>query len=555
MASLAGMVRSTPSSGRPFRVRGLRSALFLSALSVLSVTGLYPASSVAGAVQATNPTDPSGWTVYHRDPAGSGVAPTVTSIDTASPAWTSHALDGQLYGEPLVEGHRVFVATENDTVYALSSSGGAVLWSTHVGTPVPSSSLPCGDITPTVGITGTPVVDPSRGELFVVADEFVDGRPSHRLVGLDTTSGAIVSSQDVDPAGSTPEALLQRTGLALSAGRVIFGFGGNDGDCSTYRGWVVAVGEQGGDPIDFAVDSGPGQTQGAVWMGGAAPVVDAGGNVWVSAGNGSVTTADKPYDDSDSVLELSPTLSLLQYFAPTSWATDNLEDRDFSMAPVLLPDGQVLIAGKSRIAYLLDGSRLGGIGGQLAQLPAICTKDVDGGAATVGDTVFLPCLGGIIAIRATPSPAGLDLVWSSGTGGGPPIVAAGLVWTIGQDGTLSGLDPTDGSVRQQTHLGVPANHFPTPSVGDGLLLAPVADSVVAFTAGQTGSVSATGTTSTTVSGATTTSRPPGHPHPPAPGGTPAGLIVGVVLAALVVGGGSVWLIRRRRAGSGPNPPD
>ena len=59
----------------------------------------------------------------------------------------------------------VFVATENDTVYALSASTGAVVWSTHLGTPVPSGSLPCGDITPTVGITGTPVIDPSRAEI------------------------------------------------------------------------------------------------------------------------------------------------------------------------------------------------------------------------------------------------------------------------------------------------------------------------------------------------------------------------------------------------------
>ena len=39
-------------------------------------------------------------------------------------------LDGELYGEPLVSGGRVFVATENDTVYALSATNGAVAWST-----------------------------------------------------------------------------------------------------------------------------------------------------------------------------------------------------------------------------------------------------------------------------------------------------------------------------------------------------------------------------------------------------------------------------------------
>ena len=62
------------------------------------------------------------WTVYHGDTAGSGVAASVTSVDVSSPAWTSTSLDGQLYGEPLVSGERVYVATENDTVYALSAN-------------------------------------------------------------------------------------------------------------------------------------------------------------------------------------------------------------------------------------------------------------------------------------------------------------------------------------------------------------------------------------------------------------------------------------------------
>ena len=111
--------------------------------------------------------------------------------DVHTPAWTSPALDGQLYGEPLVSGGDVYVATEDDTVYALSSATGAVVWSTHIASPVPSSTLPCGDISPHAGITGTPVIDPSRNEIFVVADELVNGIPAHKLIGLSTTSGAI----------------------------------------------------------------------------------------------------------------------------------------------------------------------------------------------------------------------------------------------------------------------------------------------------------------------------------------------------------------------------
>jgi outer membrane protein assembly factor BamB len=65
--------------------------------------------------------------VYHGDPADYGVAPSVSTVDATTAVWTSPALDGQIYGEPLVYGDRVYVATENDTVYALSAATGAVV--------------------------------------------------------------------------------------------------------------------------------------------------------------------------------------------------------------------------------------------------------------------------------------------------------------------------------------------------------------------------------------------------------------------------------------------
>ena len=103
----------------------------------------------------------------------------------------------------------------------------------------------------------------------------ITGSPAHQLVGLEHGDRQVELTQNVDPEGSTPAALLQRTGLTLDAGHVVFGYGGNYGDCSTYRGWVMAVPEAGGAPDAFAVDSAPGESQGAVWMGGAAPMVDA----------------------------------------------------------------------------------------------------------------------------------------------------------------------------------------------------------------------------------------------------------------------------------------
>jgi outer membrane protein assembly factor BamB len=517
----------------------------LTAIAALSVTVIAGAGagSAAATTLAASPGTGS-WTMYHADPAGSGTGTLSGSVDTSSPAWTSATLDGQLYGEPLVSGGRVFVATENDTVYALSASSGAIIWSKHLATPVPSSSLPCGDIGPTLGITGTPVIDPARGEIFVVADEWVNGKPAHTLVGLSTATGAVRMTQNVDPLGAYTPALLQRTGLTLTDGRVVFGYGGNDGDCSTYRGRVVSVSEDGGTPAIFTVDSAPGQAQGAVWMGGAAPAVDSHGNVWVSVGNGSVENPARAYDNSDSALELSPMMHLEQFFAPDTWASDNATDRDMSTEPALLPDGRVVLAGKSKIVFLLNGAHLGGIGGQQAMTGPVCDEDIDGGMATVGSTVYLPCLSGIVAVSAAGSSPGLRVLWTSRIGGGPPIVAGGLVWTISHDGTLSGIDPATGKLQQQASIGAPANHFPTPSAGDGLLLAASSNKVVAFQADAGGGVASPAT-----GNSTTTANQPAASSPDNSGGPSPAAIGGIVVGVLLLAGGAgwfVWRIRTRR---------
>jgi hypothetical protein len=124
-------------------------------------------------------------------------------------------------------------------------------------------------------------------------------------------------------------------------------------------------------------------------------------------------------------------------------------------------------------------------------------------------------------------------------------VAAGLVWTIGQNGMLYGLDPATGRVRQQATIGAPANHFPTPSVGDGLLLAPGADRVVAFAAPAPG---ARPTVTPAAPAASPAASPSASPARPAGGlarATPAMLFLA---AAVIIGLG--WLgsrlMRRNR---------
>ncbi len=440
-------------------------------------TGSTPAPAATRTIRPTN------WTVYHHDPEGHGVAPAI-DLSSAHQVWVSPQLDGELYGEPLIDGATVVVATENDTVYALNAATGKVRWSTHVGTPVASSTLPCGDITPTLGITSTPVIDPIRGEVFVVGDVAGPNAPEHILFGLRLSSGKVVLRQDVDPPGINTAAALQRVALTLDAGRVLFGYGGNDGDCSRYHGWIVSVPERGGPMQTYEVDSAPGDDQGAVWLGGAAPEIDAQGNVWFAAGNGSVDSTGAAYDGSDSVVELSPSLKLLQFFAPLDWAADNAHDRDLgSGAPALLANGLVVQAGKSQQAYLLSITRLGGIGGQLTTLTSFCGGNVDGGNAVVGNVVYMPCQSGVEAVRATASPPALRVLWQASGVGGPPIVAGNEVWAISQSGTLEALSEATGAIVQQFPIGPVANHFPTPSVGDGRLFAPALDQVFAFRGG------------------------------------------------------------------------
>ena len=211
-------------------------------------------------------------------------------------------------------------------------------------------------------------------------------------------SGTIDLDVAVDPPGQGPAAILQRTGLNLSNGNVVFGYGGNDGDCSTYSGWVVSVPEGGGTPGYYqAVPIGH---DGAVWMGGAAPEVDSAGNIWVATGNGSSST---PYDYGDSVLELSPGLTRTQYFAPSTWQTDNSSDFDLgSSSPALLSNGTILQVGKSSTAYLLNQASLGGIGGQIGSPISACGSDSDGGDAISGTVVYVPCGKGVQAIQTSP---------------------------------------------------------------------------------------------------------------------------------------------------------
>src|SRR5689334_8164393 len=90
---------------------------------------------VSGSADPLRDTD---WPTYHRDNARTGFAPGVPAVGTLATAWRA-ALDGAVYGQPLVIGDTVFAATEHDTVYALATDTGTVKWSAHLGEPMPRS--------------------------------------------------------------------------------------------------------------------------------------------------------------------------------------------------------------------------------------------------------------------------------------------------------------------------------------------------------------------------------------------------------------------------------
>ena len=470
-----------------FRKTAVR--LSIAALVLVVATGCTTTSADAGSggslpSKALPHSAPSSdWTTFDQNGLRTGVDASGASFSPATPAWTSPTFDGSLYGQPLIATGRVYAATENDTVYSVAADSGAVLWSRHLATPLSPSTVSglCGNISPTVGITGSPVIDLARGEIFVVATEQVPGGASHHLIGLNMYTGATLLNEVVDPPTSVvanPAFELQRASLALDSGRVIIGFGGNAGDCGQYHGLVVSAPEDGSPTSTFVVAAA--YNQGAVWMGGAAPVVDNQGNVWVATGNSSAPSTS--YDYSDGVIKLSPTMQVLDYFAPTTWFHDNSTDADLgSEAPALLPNGLVVQVGKLHTAYVMNASNLGHVGGQISSTAGFCGSDPDGGTADLNGTLFVPCGDGIRAVTPTASSAPVA-TWHTTSGAhGSPIVAGGEVWSIDNgNGTLYALDASTGATLQHFSLGSVTTHFPSPAAADGLIVAPSANQLHAF---------------------------------------------------------------------------
>ena len=392
----------------------------------------------------------SDWIMYHRDMQRTGYIATTPDPQRLTKSW-SRQLDGAVYAEPLMVGNRVIVATEGDSLYALDPATGNVQWRTNVGAPVPLSSLPCGDIDP-LGITGTPVYDSATGLVFAVAE--VSG-PTHILVGVDVTTGQVKMRRVVDTDGMDPQAHQQRGALALANGMIYITYGGLDGDCSDYIGRVVAARTDGQGPL--FVYRVPTPREGGIWA-TPGPSIDTAGNVYVSVGNGEVTQGD--WDHSDSVLKLSPALQLEDAFAPTNWAEENAGDADLgSQGVVLLPGNFLFIAGKGGKGYTLHANALGGVGGQI-DAQDVCVSF--GGAATVGSTIFVPCVNGLRQVNVDAS-GRIHQGWHADNSiTGSPVVGGHTVYSL-SNSMLYALNMDSGQVVTSLNVGQ-ANRFATPTV-------------------------------------------------------------------------------------------
>ncbi len=378
-----------------------------------------------------------------------------------------------MYASPLIVSGHVLVATENNTVYSLDLFSGAVVWKQHLGDPVDAATLPCGNIQPVTGITGTPAADVVAGRLYVVA--FLRGF-HHVLFTLSLVDGSVVTQQMVDPAGSVPSVQQERGALAIGSGHVYIPFGGLYGDCGNYHGYVVAVPAVGtvvGSPT--LVYRTPVAREAGIWS-PAGPTISTSGSVYVVTGNGSATSS---FAYSNSVIELSPDLQVRSFFAPSNWRSLDASDADLGSvgATFVSSIGAVVAIGKDGVAYLLSAGQMGGVGGQIASR-SVCAG-AWGGTAWLGQRVWIPCSDGLVALDVTES--SISVAWKAPNPRlGSPVVAAGALWAIEPDsGRLFALDLTSGAVLYDLSLGQ-ARHFSTPAATEGFLVAPAGADVVAY---------------------------------------------------------------------------
>jgi hypothetical protein len=432
---------------------------------------------------------------YHNDLARTGQNLAETTLTPANVNATdfgqlfTDAVDGPMYAQPLYKSNvavpgqgtlnLVFAATEHDSVYAFNadSPGPAVWHDSFIDpaagvTPVPDADLKSASIAPEVGITSTPVIDPTTNTLYVVAFTKEVARTTtsyvQRLHALDLATGAekfggpVVIQATAPGSGQGGNGSVvsfdpihenQRPGLLLDNGVVYIAWASFD-DNTPYHGWVIGYNAQTLQQV-AVFNTTPDGGLGGIWQSGGAPAADAAGNIYVVTGNGTFdagnTTAPN-HDYGDTYLKLTPTatgLTVASSFTPFNQAVLDARDEDLGSAgPVLLPDQPeapplLIGAGKEGKIYLLNRNALGGFDPSadhvVEELPQSITSAFDTPAYFNGQVYF----GGVgDALKAftlangllSSTPASQSSVVFGYPGTTPSIsadgTANGIVWVI-----------------------------------------------------------------------------------------------------------------------------
>jgi len=451
--------------------RKARAAARLALIAVSLALALLPQNAGAQDQQGSVLT-------YHGDNSRSGryVVPGLTweKAGSIQPDRTFDArVAGAMYAQPLywrapgANTATLFVATEDDAVQAFDAMTGKELWKRVVGHPVRASSLPCGNINP-LGITGTPVLDPSSETIYLDAAVERENGPRHQIFALSAKDGSIVPGWPIDVADALrrsgrdfdPRVQNQRSPLTLVDGMLYVAFGGHFGDCGNYRGWVIGISTH--DPgklVSFETRA----RGGGSWSPGGPSVV--GHDIYFATGN---TFGASSWSDGEAIFRVGADLrrsdDKKDYFAPSDWKTLDAEDADLGGSnplPLTVPgagsDGRALIMalGKDGKAYLLDRDNLGGIGGQLAA-ETVSRSSIRTSPATfqIDDAVFVAfqapgahCPQGgqghdlTVLKIAAGSPPRMTTAWCGALRGrGSPIVTTTdghsnpIVWILGAEG-------------------------------------------------------------------------------------------------------------------------
>jgi hypothetical protein len=310
-------------------------------------------------------------------------------------------VDGDVYAQPLFLGgveipgkgrHDVlFIATEHDSVYAFDAYGNpsTPLWQARFLkkglTTVPALYASCPFISPEIGITSTPVIDPDTGTLYVLArtmdrSGFFENTYAQLLHALAVTTGVekfggpveIRASISGSGAGSSSRKLSfnplrdnPRAALLLNRGAVYLAWA-SACDVGPYHGWVMAYGAQ-SLKQEAVFNASPDADDSGIWEGDTGPAADQAGNIFLATGNGRFDAAKGGRDYGDSLLKLNRDgLKLSDYFAPYNAADLDANDSDLgSGGPMLLPDQSgahphlAVVEGKGGVLYLVDRDQMG----------------------------------------------------------------------------------------------------------------------------------------------------------------------------------------------------